>query len=478
LFDCIEQAWGLLDGLGRPTIRRETGMMERRMGTVVVVLLACMVGSSWAADTDAGKDAAREAALKRAADKKAARVEKLKEGKKLAAAWHDEVLEAYMKADWDTYDEIIPASPKHRRGMSSDHRKDIAYIRSATKKHRPSWWSKCRSGSNVSFPASIWGKKFTANYMPSDMLGVMAPVEIRRGKLMVLVSWKPNYVDSTKKYSDGSSIGLRVEGYEKHEFTMGHMAEAIIWHEMGHNYVSITLPLKHVLRMYVKHQLLYSHLQELFAEVTCLYHASPPARLFMLKMRQINLRDRYYDDSEAHDRSCSHAVGSLILAKVMMKKELWPSFHLPGKMPEEDIERSVIYYMYSKLPKQLTLKEDKMLREYMGKWARAHGSATLRSKGKAKLENRQTFSLMGTDDRSNQKKRDTWVKTKLAALIKAKQTDDPKEAEKAKKKKSIKTVIIRIEEKDVDEDKDKEEKEEKEEKKDKDEDDDEKLMTD
>jgi len=379
------------------------------------------------------------------------------------------VLEAYMKADWDTYDEIIPASPKHRRGMSSDHRKDIAYIRSATKKHRPSWWSKCRSGSNVSFPASIWGKKFTANYMPSDMLGVMAPVEIRRGKLMVLVSWKPNYVDSAKKYSDGSSIGLRVEGYEKHEFTMGHMAEAIIWHEMGHNYVSITLPLKHVLQMYMKHHLLYSHLQELFAEVTCLYHASPPARLFMLKMRQINLRDRYYDDSEAHGRSCSHAVGALILAKVMMKKELWPSFHMPGKMPEKDIERSVIYYMYSKLPKQLTLKEDKMLREYMGKWARAHGSATLRSKGKAKLENRQTFSLMGTDDRSNQKKRDAWVKTKLAALIKAKQTDDPKAAEKAKKKKSTKTVIIRIEEKDVDED-DKDEDKDKDKDEDKDED--------
>jgi len=428
-------------------------MMKRRMGTVVVVLLACMVGFSWAADTDPAKETAREAAAKRAADKKAARAEKKKEDKKVAAVWHDEVVKAYMAADWDTYDEIIPASPKHRRAMIPDHRKEIAYILSATKMHRPKWWPKCRSASNVSFSASIWGKKFTANYMPSDMLGVMAPVEIRRGKLMVLVSWKPNYVDSSKKYSAGSTFGLRVEGYEKHDFTMGHMAEAIIWHEMGHNYVSITLPLKHVLQMYRNHHLLYSHLQELFAEVTCLYHASPPARLFMLKMRQINLRERYYDDSEAHDRSCSHAVGSLILAKVLAKKELWPSFHMPGKMPEENIERSVIYYMYSKLPKQLTLTEDKMLREYMGKWARTRGSATLKRKGKATLESKQTFALMGTNDRSYQKKRDAWVKTKLAALIKAKQTDEPED--KAKKKKTkTKTVIIRIEEKDKEKDKD------------------------
>jgi hypothetical protein len=333
-------------------------MTQRRTGTVIVVLLACLVGFSWA-EAGAGQDTAREAALKRAADKRAAKVEKAKEDKKLAAAWYVEVVDAYM------------------------------------------------------------------------------------------------------------SVGLRVEGYEKHEFTMGHMAEAIIWHEMGHNYVSITLPLKHVFRMYIKHRMLYSHLQELFAEVTCLYHASPPARLFMLKMRQINLSDRYYDDSEAHDRSCSHAVGALILAKVMAKKELWPSFHMPGKVPDKDIERNVIYYMYSKLPKRLTLREDKMLREYMGKWARSQGSATLRSKGKAKLENRQTFALMGTDDRSHQKKRDAWVKKKLQALIKAKQTDDPKELEKAKKKKTTsKTVIIHIEEKDEDEEEDK------------DEDDDEKLMTD
>ncbi len=425
-------------------------MTQRRMGTVVVVLLACMVGFSWADDAESAIEAAREAAAQRAADKRAARAEKLKEDQKLAAAWHDEVVVAYMAADWDTYDEIIQASPKHMRALTRDHRKEIAYIQSATKMHRPKWWPKCRSASNVSFPASIWGKKFTANYMPSDMLGVMAPVAIRRGKLMVLVSWKPNYVDSSKKYSNASSIGLRVEGDKKHEFTMGHMAEAIVWHEMGHNYVSITLPLKGVLQMYRNHRLLYSHLQELFAEVTCLYHASPPARLFMLKMRQIRLRDYYYDDSEAHDRSCSHAVGALILAKVLSNKEDWPSFHMPGKMPEENIERSVIYYMYSKLPKQLTLKEDKMLREYMGKWARTRGNSTLKRKGRATLASGQTFALMGTNDRKYQKKRDAWVKTKLAALIKAGQTDKPEKVDKSKKKPST-TVIIRIGDRDPEE---------------------------
>ena len=77
------------------------------------------------------------------------------------------------------------------------------------------------------------------------------------------------------------------------------------------------------------------------------------------------------------------------------------------------------------------------------------GSATLKRKGKATLESKQTFALMGTNDRSYQKKRDAWVKTKLAALIKAKQTDEPED--KAKKKKTkTKTVIIRIEEKDKD----------------------------
>ena len=372
---------------------------------------------------DEKKPSAVELAKQRKAEREAAKAKEREEQQKAAAEWYGKMVKAYMEADWTTFDEENKLFTKHSRGLTKEQRDDIAYVRGAAVSHRPTWWHRCRSSENVSFKASIWNKPFTANYMPSEMLGAMAPVGIQNGKLMVIVSWRPNYVDDPKKYSNDNQMGVYIEDAEKHKFTMAQMAEAIVWHELGHNYVSISLPLKHVITLYDRYGMLYTHMQEFFADLTALYHVSPPARVFLLKMRQGGFR--HYDDAEPHTRGCSHGIGSLLLSKIMKEKEKWPSFHMPGKVPDENIERNVILYMYDQLPDRLTFHEERELREWLGKWARSKGNAVLRSKGKVQLENGQQYAIMANDDREYQPKRDQWVKAKIEELIKNKQTDDP-----------------------------------------------------
>ena len=410
-------------------------------GTVCAVVLLSFLMSAYGEDAKAPSGI--EVAKQRKAERDAAKAKEADDRQTAAGEWYATMTKAYMEADWATFDEENKLFTKHNRGLTKEQRADIAYVRGAATDHRPTWWTRCRSSENVSFKASIWNKPFTANYMPSEMLGITAPIGVQNGKLMVIVSWRPNYVDDPKKYSNDNLMGVYIEDAEKHKFTMSQMAEAIVWHELGHNYVSISLPLKHVITLYERYGMLYSHLQEFFAELTALYHVSPPARVFLLKMRQGDFRR--YDDAEPHTRGCSHGIGALLLSKVMQEKEKWPSFHMPGKVPEENVERNVILYMYDQLPDRLTFHEERQLREWLGKWARTKGDAVLRSKGKVQLENGQQYAIMANDDRTLQPKRDKWVKAQLEKLIASKQVDDPALYDKSMKGEG-RVIRIRIRE--------------------------------
>ena len=367
------------------------------------------------------------------ADQKTDKVEKTAEAKKAPEVertpqeiWRDNLYKAYLKADWPTFDRLAKKSHKNMRKLKSKDKRTIKYIRGAARVHRPKWWKNCRSTCNKSFKVKIWKKKFVANYVPTGMLGMQGVfIDPDDGKLKVVVTWRPTYVDSRKKFTNEAmedAYGMWVYGAEKHGFKMGTMAETVAWHELGHNYVSISLPQAHVIRLYNNYESLYTHLQELYADVTALYHASTPSRLFTLMFRGDGLRN--YDEMECHTRA-AHAIGAIILSKVLEQPEKWPSLHFPGKIPEEDVERKTIIYMYRHIDPNWTVQEDMTFRKFIEKWIRSKGDAALRSKGKLTLPNKKIFWIMASDDRDEQPKRDAWVKKKLEALIKSGRADDP-----------------------------------------------------
>ena len=333
------------------------------------------------------------------------------------------ITDLYMHNKWDELDKELSGTGRHMSYMTRDNRVALGYIRQAAKDHRPPWWKSCRSSSNTSFMASIWGRKVWANYMPTEMLGGAMPVDVRDGKLLVVVSWKPSMIDSAKP----------AKGYlsKRHGLAQGDVAEAIVWHELGHNYVWSFLPLKHVMELYENHNMLFEHMEEFYAEMTALYHSSPLARRVTLLFRTELLDD--YRESDAHTRM-AHAIGAMILAEVLSKPGDWPSFRLPPKAPEKDIERRTIIYMYDNLDPNFTFAEDKALREYCMKFIRTRGDGVLRSKGEVPLASKIPFKLMIGDDRENQPKREAWVKQKLQEAIKAGLADKPlSEAEQKKR---------------------------------------------
>jgi hypothetical protein len=292
-------------------------------------------------------------------------------------------------------------------------------IPSSLKKYRPSWWHHMRSSSNVTFKASLWGRPFLANYMPSDRIGSMQPVEIRNGKLLSIVSWRPSMIDNPQPAKGYLAV--------RHGLKKAAIGEAIGWHELGHNYISYFLPLKHVLVLYENHSKLYYHLQEFYADMTSLYHSSPGGRLALMFTRLDGLSR--YDETEEHDRA-GFAVGSLILANVMTAPKKWPSFHFPPKVPESEIELTTLRYLYENIDTNWTLAEDIALRGIMKKFISRYGTTVLRSKGKISLPNRLAFLLMVSDDRKWQTKRDEWVKKTLERIIKTGRADKASDVKK------------------------------------------------
>jgi len=344
----------------------------------------------------------------------AGQVADLQKSKQDALAAYKKFTQDYLNDDWTALKKDLLPATLGMRYLTAQEINDIQYIKAAATECRPSWWPQTHSSSNISFRATIWGRSFMANYMPSGMLGVQAPVGIRNGRLMVIVSWQPSLIDNPDP--------LPGKLAKVHHLTKGNMGEAIVWHELGHNYISVNLPIGQVIQLYEDHLLLYQHLQEFYADMTSLYHGSPKARLALMLLRVPGMRMN--DSSDPHVRA-SLAIGSLILWNVLAHRDQWPSVHLPGKVPATDVARNTILYMYTHLAPQLTFREDRHLREYIGKFIRTRGEAVLRERGTVVLPNGLQFKLMVAEDRQLKITRDNWVKAQLKKLIAAGKTDKP-----------------------------------------------------
>jgi hypothetical protein len=339
--------------------------------------------------------------------------------------WFRDYKKAYMSGNWEKYDELVKTSAQMSRELDADARRDIAYMRNSVADFRPLWWKNCQSSSAITFKANIWNRQFTANYMPSQSVGHQS-AGIMNGQVVALVSWRPEYVGSQKTFNNEEMMrihGIYVPRAEEFGFSMGTMAETIAWHELGHNYITISLTAEQLITLYREHRLLFGCLQEFYADLTALYHGYPDSRLFTFLFRTAELE--HYDEGESHCRGCAHGTGALILHRVLMDPDSWPSFHLPGKVPPSNVEINTIKYLRANVDTNWSLEEDRNLRMFLKKWIFTHGANALRQKGRILLPSKQVMYLVYVDDREEQRKRDEWVKTRLEMLIKAGKTDPP-----------------------------------------------------
>jgi hypothetical protein len=360
-----------------------------------------------------------------AQDADAEKSEEAKE-KKEAQEYYDKCCQLYMKdGDFKGLMKKLRVRRMHLRHLDREQCNDLNYLPKTIAKFRPKWWSKTKSTRNITFTARIWNRRFKANYMPTDMLGMQAAVGIRNGRLLTIVTWRPGLVDNP----DDAKGDLA----EKHGITKGDIAECIIWHEMGHNYISNFLPLRHVITLYTDYNMLFHNLQEFYADMTALTHGSPKACKVQLFIRLPGLRRN--NKRDPHIRA-AHGIGAILLQDILSKpstvKERWPHIHLPGEVPEDDVERNTICYMYENFDPNWSLREDRKLRSTLRKFLTARrgrysrGEAILRNKGTITFSNKLEFKFIAMHDRENQVKRDAWVKKQLEAAIKAGQCDEPK----------------------------------------------------
>ncbi len=346
------------------------------------------------------------------------------EAQKAAEEFYPGMEKAFLLAKWDEFDEKVKESSKHYRFMTKEQQANVRYMREASQDCRPKWWKDCRSSTNRSFKAEIWNRTFMANYMPSDMLGMMAPVgyDQERKCLHIIVTWKPNLVENADA----------VKGWlaTKHGISQGNLAEAIIWHELGHNYVTLGLPIKAIIQLWWDHSVFYSHLQEFYADLTAIYHASTRGRLTAMMFRLDGFD--WYRETECHDRA-AHAIGAIITSEWLANPDKWPSIHFPPEVPKEKIELKTIIYLYENIDPNWTLAEDQALRDIVKTFVAKSGEKVLTSRGKIPLSNKQTFMLLVNDDREEVAKREKWIKERLEAIIQSGRADkapDPKEKKK------------------------------------------------
>ena len=340
--------------------------------------------------------------------------------------YYKKLVDAYMDGDWAEVNKQVRLYPKYVSRLSLQQRKDVTYIRQTAPLHQPSWWKHCKSNGNVTFDAKIWNRSFKANYIPSAALGAQGISEVRDGKLVIFVTWQPQLVDNPEAMEDPLS--------KAHKLTKAHIAECIVWHELGHNYITEFLPADQVLKLYENYTMLFHQLQEFYADMTALYHAGPKGRRCQLFIRMIGLAMNLENDP--HMRA-AYGIGSIFLAEWLADPEnidkKWPHVHLPGKVPTKDIERNVLAYIYNKFDPRWSLAEDRQMREIVHKtlltrksgqrWA--EGERILRTKGTIELANKLQYRMMPADDRPHKAKRDAWVKQQLQKAIKARKADKP-----------------------------------------------------
>lgn len=320
--------------------------------------------------------------------------------------YYDRMEASYMAGDWEKFEAMFKSIGKHRSQMKRQQNVNLTKMKRQYPTFEPSWWKSVSSKTNVSFKAEIWGRKFTANYVPSNELGLQAPVGVRGGKMLVIVTWRPGLVND-----DRPARGALAE---YHGFKQSDIGEVIVWHELGHNYITNFLPLRHVLQLYENHRMLFGSLQEFYADLTAIHHCSPPARrvAMLFRLRELG----FYSESEVHTRA-AHAIGSIFLAEVMSNPDDWPSIHFPPKVWKENVELNTIAYVYETIDKGWTYEEDERWRQLAEKWIRAHGERALRGKGQIKLGNGLEMKIIASEDRALQKKRDAWVAKKIEELV-------------------------------------------------------------
>jgi hypothetical protein len=343
---------------------------------------------------------------------------------------YDAFVEAYL---WNKTDQLREKYGQLRRHLRDLPRGKFRLVRSAYRRARdwpPQWWERTKSASATKVGAELYGDRFIVLYKPSRNLGFQRVVPkfdvVRQGNryvrkvvdLKLLATWKPALINDPAP-AGGELAKLR--GVKNK-----HLAESIVWHELGHAYVVESLPIKHAVQLFTKHQLLFTHLQEFYADMTTLAHASPPSRRPMLWIRLQGLD--FYNNEKPHTRA-AHGIGALLLADMLSQPDKWPSVHFPPKVPEQQIELNTIIYVYENWEKDWTLGEAQRLREITRDYMLERAEDTLRSKGTIELSNGLEFALTVAQDRQAQAKRDKWVARKLKGVIEAGRADTLEEDE-------------------------------------------------
>ncbi|MCP4376152.1 MAG: hypothetical protein GY794_08275 [bacterium] len=328
------------------------------------------------------------------------------EAKAEAFAQYKKLMECYKSGSLTNMKDELKNIRRVKSLLPRQAQLDIAYIPKTLAQYRPPWWRHMKSSTNVSFKITLWGRPLMTNFMPSDSIGKMIPIDIKNGRLRMAVSWRPNMIDNPDPAG----------GYlaKRHKLTKGAVGESIGWCGLGLNYIVSFMPVKKVIILYENHEKFFIHLQMFYADMTTYYHSSPGGRLAHMFSHLSYLQQ--YDETSGHDRS-GFAIGSIILANVLSAPDKWPGFHFPSSVPTTEIELNTIRYLYEQIDPNWSVNEDKAFRMIVKKVIKSQGSKVLRSKGKIMLPNRIPFMLMVSDDRKYQKKRDAWVKEKLEKII-------------------------------------------------------------
>jgi hypothetical protein len=321
--------------------------------------------------------------------------------KQKAKETYNAVVTAYMNSNWDAMNEAQKSASRYATYMTPQQRADLTYIRQTAGDYRPPWWKACKSTTPTKIRATIWGRGIVCNYLPADKPSISGQIDGQHTE--VTVSWNPSYVDSTEQEKGRLA--------EEHGLTLGDQGEVIVWRQLGHSYITVSLPGATLLAMYKENQHLYQHLQSFLAELTSMYHCSPKARRTAMLIHGSTLHDPQ-GAAEASVRSC-RAISALFLSIVLAEPGKWPSIKLPPSVPEDSIEKTVGAYVYSNVEPTWTLNEDRAFREALKEFFHANGERALKQKGKLILPNKMTFMLMEPDDRALEPKRDAWVKERL-----------------------------------------------------------------
>lgn len=340
-----------------------------------------------------------------------------------------------MNSDFDHFDELLKKLSTITFKLTAEQRKDLFYIREQYTEVRPGWWDQTKSNTNISFPIALWGKKGIANFEPGDALGESQPIKIVNNQLIAVVRWRPQFVDSDKPVKGllGEQLGA----------TEGNFAETIIWHELGHTYVTAWIPPDMTFEMFMRNRDLFLHLQEFYADMTAIRHASPKSLLLTMMFRLDEIDPPFeivYRSKEPHTRA-AHAIGSLVINEFLSNPQKWPNVHFPPEVPDEDVERKVITYVYEHFDKNWSLDEDQAIRDFAQKTMAAHGLRILQNKGVIPLKENQFFSLMFSEDAKLRVRRDQWVADKMKRIIASGRADKKAETEKKIKPKDVEGIV-------------------------------------